>query len=548
MIILYNAMIHTVYPNVPTARALAIGGDRILALGAGEEIRREFAGGSWPGEKIVWQDLGGKTVIPGLTDAHIHLAHYALGLQKVDCETPTREECLRRVAGRARRTPAGEWVLGHGWNQNNWPEGFGSAADLDRVAPDHPVYLTAKSLHAGWVNTAAMRRAGMHAGTPDPEGGRLLRREDGTPSGILLESAMQLVEGSLPEPTVEGIAQAIREALPSLWSMGLTGAHDFDGSDCFAALQVLRARGELKMRIVKSIPLQKLPHAVEVGLRTGFGDDLLRVGSVKAFMDGALGPQTAAMLQPYEGQPGDSSPGEDGERGMLLMDAEELYEHGRLAVQNGLSLAVHAIGDRANHEVLDAFEHLREYERELSGGKAGGGTFRHRIEHVQLIHPGDAHRLGQLGVVASMQPIHATSDMWMADRYWGERAALSYALRTQLDRGATLVFGSDAPVESPNPFWGLHAAVTRRRQDGSPGPEGWYPAQKLSLLEALQGFTSGPASAAGVESRLGRLAPGYLADLVVLDQDPFESDPNELWKIKPSATMVGGEWVFQREI
>jgi predicted amidohydrolase YtcJ len=318
--------------------------------------------------------------------------------------------------------------------------------------------------------------------------------------------------------------------------MGLTGLHDFDRRRCFSALQILRQQGRLTLRVVKSIPLEDLPYAAAIGLRTGFGDDFLRIGGVKAFADGALGPRTAAMLQPYEGEPDN--------RGMLLLDAEELYEHGRRAVNAGFSMAVHAIGDRAVHEVLNAFTQLRQYERETQGTNF---AFRHRIEHVQVIHPEDASRLGALGIIASMQPVHAPSDMRMADRFWGDRAALAYAWRTQLDNGATLALGSDAPVESPNPFWGLHAAVTRQQLDGSPGPDGWYPAQKLTLKETLRGFTYGPAYTANVDDRMGKLAPGYLADLLVLDQDPFHCEPEAIKEIRPLMTMLGGEWVY-REI
>lgn len=331
------------------------------------------------------------------------------------------------------------------------------------------------------------------------------------------------------------IVQAFREVQPILWQMGLTGVHDYDQSRCFSALQALQAQDELHLRVVKGIPLEDLPHAVALGLHSGFGNDFLRTGSVKAFADGALGPQTAAMLQPYEGNPVN--------KGMLLMDAEELSEHGRLAVENGLSLAVHAIGDRAVHEVLDAFASLRTYERSLSSKSKN--LLRHRIEHVQVIHPDDAHRLGELGVIASMQPFHAPSDMLMADRHWGKRAALAYAWRTQLDHAAVLAFGSDAPVESPNPFWGIYAAVTRQRLDGSPGPEGWYPEQRLTVFEAIRGFTQGSAYAAGMEDHLGQLSPGYWADLVVLDTDPFTCASQQIPNIKPLATMINGDWVFQ---
>ncbi len=535
MKLLYNARIHTLDPERPFASALVIDRERVLAIGD-ETLLDEFDGRA---EK---EDMGGRVLLPGLTDAHLHLRHYALNLQKVDCETSTLAECLQRVAERVRTARPEAWILGHGWNQNTWSDapqddrgrvpGFGNAADLDVVAPRNPVYLTAKSLHAAWVNSVALRLAGITAETPDPPNGRIQRDARGRPTGILLESAVQLVERVLPEPSPEEVAEAIRQAQPALWRVGVTGVHDFDRRLCFQALQLLHARGDLRLRVLKSIPLEDLPHAVALGLRTGFGDDFLRIGGVKIFMDGALGPRTAAMLQPYLGEPEN--------RGILNMDAEELFEAGRQAVENGLSLAIHAIGDRANHETLNALERLRRYEAEHNLP-----SLRHRIEHVQVIHPDDAPRLAALDVLASMQPIHATSDMEMAERYWGERTAFAYAWRTQLQYGARLVFGSDAPVESPNPFWGLHAAITRRRADGSPGPEGWHPEQRLSREEALRGFTAGPAWAAGMEDRLGRLAPGYLADLIVLEEDPLTCPPNDLLHLRPWATMVAGEWCWR---
>lgn len=533
MIVIYNARIYTLDPQEPLATAVAINGGKILALGEDNAFLSSFGGTAG----VTLFNAGGRAVIPGLTDAHIHLELYALGLKKVDCETSTRQDCLRRVADRAENTPAGEWILGHGWNQNNWPEGFGCAADLDQAAPHHPVYLTAKSLHAGWANEPALHLANITHETPDPAGGRIQRDERGEPTGILFEAAMELLAAAIPEPRDEAVSQAIREAQAELWQMGLTGLHDFDRRRCFSALQALHLNGELRLRVIKSIPLDDLPFAVALGLRSGFGDDFLRIGGVKAFADGALGPRTAAMLQPYEGEPDN--------RGMLLLDAEELYERGRLAVENGLNLCVHAIGDLAVHEVLNAYAQLINYERRLTGAVSPTQPLRHRIEHVQLIHPDDAGRLAELGIIASMQPVHAPSDMEMANRYWGRRAALSYAWRTQLAQGAVLAFGSDAPVESPNPFWGLHAAVTRRRADGAPGAEGWYPDQKLHIEEALRAYTRGPAYAAGLETRSGKLTPGYLADLLVLDTDPFLCDPEELRSTRPVATMVGGEWVWK---
>lgn len=525
MKLIYNAKIYTLDPAHPTGSAILIDNDRIRAVADDAELLRD---GGKSEEKV---DAGGRALIPGLTDAHIHLMHYATGLQKVDCETSTLAECLRRVAERASQTPPGEWILGHGWNQNDWEEGFPTAADLDRVTLDQPVFLSSKSLHSSWVNTHALRLAGITTENLDPPAGILGRDIHGNPTGILFEAASHLVERFIPVPSAEQIVHAMRAAQPVLWQMGLTGVHDFDLHDSFRALQILHAQQELGLRVIKSIPLEDLPYAVGVGLRSGFGDDFLRIGSVKIFADGALGPHTAAMFQPYEG--------ETTALGMLMLDAEELFERGRPAVENGLSLAVHAIGDRANHEVLNAYEQLRKVESPVLD------PLRHRIEHVQLLHPQDISRLARLGVIASMQPIHATSDMLMADRYWGARSALSYAWRTQLEQGAALAFGSDAPVESPNPFWGIHAAVTRRRADGSPGPDGWVPVQRLTVLEALTAFTGGAAYAAGMEARLGRLAPGYLADLLVLDEDPFTCDPAQLRLIHPLGTMVAGEWVWR---
>jgi predicted amidohydrolase YtcJ len=526
MHILLNAHIYTLDARQPQASALAIDHGRILQIGRDADIQEAYTQ-----RGVIVEDMGGAVVIPGLVDSHLHLEQYALSLLKVDCETDTRDECLRRVAEKVRQSPQGAWILGHGWNQNRWPEGFGDPRDLDAIASQNPVYLTAKSLHAGWTNALALQQAWISAGSPDPPGGRFGRDSRGRPNGLLFESAMNQMNRVIPAPTEDDLLAAIRDAQGKLWRLGLTGVHDFDRRACFIALQKLRQAGELRLRVVKSIPIDDLPHAVDLGLRSGFGDEFLRIGQVKAFADGALGPRTAAMLQPYEGEPEN--------RGMLLLDAEEIFEKGRLAVENGLALAVHAIGDRANHEVLNAFAQLQS----LPG--IDRVRLRHRIEHVQLLHPDDAGRLAQLGVIASMQPIHATSDMLMADRFWGERARLSYAWRTQLQKGAVLAFGSDAPVESPNPFWGIHAAVTRQRADGYPDLQGWFPEQRLAVSEALQAYTTGAAYAAGREHEQGRLAPGYLADLVVLDTDPFTCPPENLRNIQAQATMVAGEWVWR---
>jgi predicted amidohydrolase YtcJ len=526
MLILFNGKFQTLDPNRPTATAAAIAGDRLIALGCDADIL------ALADRHTQTYDLNGKTVWPGLTDAHIHLQHYGLGLQFIDCETATRSECLERVAIKARHTLPDQWIRGHGWNQNSWPEGFGCAADLDLVAPQQPVYLTAKSLHASWANSRALQLAGITSATPDPEGGKIMRDADGKPSGILLESAMGLVEEVIPELTLAQLCANLLAAQATLWQYGITSVHDYDSARCFGALQILDHEEQLKLRVTKGIPYEIMPHAVACGLRTGFGSPHLKIGSVKMFADGALGPQTAAMLQPYEGAAGNT--------GILLLDAEQIVEAGQQAAQSGLSLAIHAIGDRANHEVLKAYTQLRQFETQHNLPH-----LRHRIEHVQILHPEDYRRLAELDVIASVQPIHATSDMEMADRFWGKRSAGAYAYGTLRDAGTPLAFGSDAPVESPNPFLGLHAVVTRQRRNGQPGPQGWYPEQRFNLLEALQGFTTGPAFAAHQEHSIGRLAPNFLADLIVLPVDPFSLPVDEIHTIQPVATMIAGEWVWQ---
>ena len=523
MKLLYNAYIYTQDSSHPTESAIVIDRERIVAVGEANNLLPQYPNA----EK---QNMGGRFMMPGLTDAHLHLKHYSLSLQKIDCETDTKEECLRRVGARARKGKSGEWILGHGWNQNVWGS-WPTAAELDAIAPNNPVYLTAKSLHASWANTTALKLANVNLQTSDPQNGQIQRDAKGDATGILLESAMELVGDVIPQSSIDEIANTIEKAQSILWKMGLTGVHDFDRRDSFMALQQLHAQGKLKLRVLKNLPVELLDQAYELGLGAGFGDDWLRIGSIKAFMDGALGPHTAAMFQPYIG--------EENNRGILNMDGEELFEYGRKAAQIGLAMTVHAIGDRANHEVLNAYEQLRNYEKENNLP-----ALRHRIEHVQVVHPDDAARLGKMNIIASMQPIHATSDMLMADAFWGERSRLAYAMKTQLDHGARLALGSDAPVESPNPFWGLYSAVTRRRADGSPSADGWYPEQKLTMAEALEGYTIGPAYAANMENRLGRLAPNYLADLIVLEKDPFTCDTDDLLTMQSSATMVGGEWVY----
>jgi hypothetical protein len=520
--ILRNANFRTIDSRQPTATALAVRAGRIVAVGSEADALSALP-------EAPALDLEGQTVLPGLIDAHMHMEWYSVGLQQVEAETATLEACLQRVQAKAQTTPRGEWITGYGWNQNSWGGDFPTAHDLDAVAPQHPVYLRAKSGHAGWANTLALKRAAITAHTAEPPGGEIERDVDGQPTGILLETAMALVGDLIPPPSEVALADLMRSAQSNAWRFGLTGLHDFDGRRSLAAWQILRERGQLGLRVVKTIRVAYLEQAIALGLRSGFGDDWLRLGNVKVFLDGALGPRTARMIEPYEGEPDNY--------GITVTDTEEFYEQASRAAAHGLAMTTHAIGDKANHDLLDVYARIRAEET-----VRGQPLLRHRCEHVQVLHPQDEARLGQLGLIASMQPIHATSDMHMADQHWGKRSAGAYAWRTQLNHGATLAFGSDAPVESLNPFLGIHAAVTRRRADGSPGPDGWHPEQRLTVEEAVRGFTLGAAHAGYMEDKIGSLTPGKYADLIVLDRDIFSCDPMAIKDTQVLGTMVNGEW------
>jgi len=525
--ILYNGSVHTLDGETPRAQAVAIEGDRILSVGS-SEVMLSLAS---PGARRI--DLAGRMAIPGFQDAHVHLCAHGLALQQVDLQgAASLDETLKRVRARAHaeHLAEGEWIVGRGWNHNLWPRPTQPTRhDLDRVSERIPIALHSKDGHSLWVNSAALRTAAIDATTPDPPGGRILHDPTGQANGILVERAQELVRRCLPDPTPSAMLNAARIALTDAARFGVTSAHNCEGPDSFRAFARLAEKDELTARIWHMIPLKDLPDALEQGLRTGFGTPRLQVGQVKMFADGALGSQTAEMLAPYEGQPD--------AYGVAATDLEELYEGVRSAAQGGLASAIHAIGDAANRRVLDI------YERVATEGLGAG--LRQRIEHVQLLSPEDLPRLAQLGVIASMQPIHATQDMAMADRHWGARARLSYAWRSLHRSGAMLAFGTDCPVESLDPLAGLYAAVTRQRPDGTP-KGGWYPQETLTLVEALYAYTMGSAFASCQEHIKGSLMPGRLADIVILSRDLFAEPPEAILDTVVDMTIVGGRVVYER--
>jgi hypothetical protein len=530
-LLLINGKIHTMSAQRPVVTALAIANGKILDWGDSDELQSKYPDTARSPGKII--DLGGRTVTPGFIEAHIHFLAYGFSLNRIDLmEVPTLTAALQRVRTKAEQTPAERWLLGRGWDQSIWGDGvsFPSKDDLDEITTQHPVLLNRKCGHIAWANSKALELAGITASTPDPEGGEIERRRNGEPTGILKETAIELVENIVPEPSFAEKLEAMRLAQRKLHSMGITGMH-LMGGDTLAGLQTLRAQGELKLRTTFNIPVEQLDAAVQLGLRPGLGNDLLRIGAVKIFADGSLGGRTALMIEPYENEPENY--------GIAVTSRQQIFRLIEKAAQAGLPVSVHAIGDQANRNVLDAIESLQK--------RGVGAGLRHRIEHAQVLHPDDLPRFAQLGVVASPQPIHATQDMKIVDAYWGQRGKLAYAFRSLLASGAILAFGSDAPVETPDVMAGLHAAATRRRADGTPASDGWHPEQKLSVEEAVHAYTAGAAYAVGLEERLGKLEPGMYADLTVLSQDVFAINPLAILETEIEGTMLGGEWVFRAE-
>lgn len=537
-LLLFNGKLWTQDARVPDATAVATQAGRILAVGSDAEIL-PLAG---PRARVI--DLGGRRVLPGLTDAHFHFQGWALSRRELPLaglpSIQAVQEALRR---RAAHTPPGssQWIRGQGWNEGSWPEPrLLTRHDLDAAAPDHPVMLWRSDLHLGTANTLALRLAGIDASTPDPEAGVIDRDAGGQPTGILRDKAMDLVDAVMPRPGSAEIASAMRDAMAEAHRLGLTGIHDFRIGDAnesrgaFETWQRLHAAGDLRLRVWMMIGGELLDEAIRLGVRSGFGDDRLRIGAVKYFADGSLGARTAWMLDPYA----------DGGLGLPVTPMAALagaIERGAVA---GLPVAIHAIGDRAVRELLDVFSEVQHSAFTNSPNHHSPFPIPHRIEHVQHSHPDDLRRLGSLGLVASVQPIHQVDDMTLVERALGdERGRWSYAWRTLLDSGAVLALGSDCPVASPNPFWGIHAAVTRQRRDGTPAG-GWHPEQRLSVAEAVAGYTLGPAYASGQLAAQGSITPGKLADLVVLDRDIFAVPPAEIADIRPVMTIFDGDMVF----
>jgi predicted amidohydrolase YtcJ len=499
-VILANGLIRTLDPQVPTQRALAIAGDKI-------------AGGVGVHETALASpetlDLGGRVVVPGLTDSHVHFPTWALAQDEVKLDgCATLDEALDRV--RSATLEPGRWLRGYGWRSGDWhPQREPTRADLDAITGDVPAAMIAKDYHSLWLNTAALALAG---GDLDVEGGVVERDARGEPTGVLREeAAWQFKERHMTLPDDEYLT-AMRAGIKLANSRGVTAVHDKDGwLGALRLWQQLEEAGSLSLRVWQSIPHDRLDHAVAVGLRSGLGSRYLRVGYLKVFMDGTLGSQTAWML--------------DGS-GVQITSGEELADIVRRGAEAGFPVGVHAIGDRANREALDAFEATADAWRPRG--------LRQRIEHAQLLAPEDLSRFAEIGVACSVQFSHAPSDRDIADEHWAGKTDGAYAFRSLLDSGARVMNGSDAPIEELDPLAGIRAGVRRTIDERG----AWHPEQCLTVEQAFHATCVAPAWLARDERRRGTLIPGHDADLVVLDRDPWDDLDAQV-----VATMVGGRWV-----
>ena len=537
-VVLVNGKVWTVDRSRPEAEAIAVWRDRILLVGSSEEVR-QLAG---PKTRVI--DLKGRRVLPGFYDSHVHLFGGGLLLSQVNLKDARNEaEFGRRLKAFGARLQRDRWILGGNWDHDRTFGGkLPTAALLDKYVPGRPVFIRRYDGHMAVVNSKALKLAGITADTRDPPGGVIDRLDDGkTPSGVLRDNAMSLVARLIPLPSDDEVAEGVRAALAEARRCGVTSVQDMDGTPApirrrlFRTYQKLAREGNLTLRIDLRWPIAEAKELADLGIEADFGSDWLRIGGVKGFIDGSLGSSTAKFFDPYDSDAKNTNPKNTG---VFVTPREDLLKQIAFADQAGLSVAVHAIGDRGNSELLDLFAEVVR--------KNGPRDRRFRIEHAQHLRPQDFQRFKELGVIASLQPYHLIDDgRWAEGRIGKKRCASSYANRSLLDAEAKLAFGSDWPVAPLDPLAGIDAAVNRRTLDGK-HPDGWFPEQKISVEEAIEAYTLGSAYAASQEKDRGTLTAGKLADLVVLDRDIL--DPKERGRIGETRvlmTVVGGKVVYE---
>ncbi len=519
-----NGRVWTGVPGAPEAQALAVAGDRLVAVGTDAEVRR-LAG---PCTRLL--DAGGRRVVPGFHDAHTHFVSGGFALSGSELRQARSEaEFAAAVARAAARLEPGAWLCRGQWDHEGWPEGRRpSRWTLDPVTPRNPVFLRRIDGHIAVANSLALRQAGVSRDTPDPPGGTVERDERGEPTGILVDEAMDLIASRVPEPSPAERTEAARQASRHAASLGVTSVLSLGDIESLDALRDLDRRGELLTRVAVGLPASCRHRIRDLGLPGRPGAGLLSLGPLKLFADGSLGARSALFFDPYEDDPSTS--------GLAMCTEEELCRRVAEVDAAGLQAAVHAIGDRAVSWTLNAFERA-------ANGRPRRDA-RHRLEHAQAVRPADRARFAALGVTASLQPCHCIDDMRWVERRLGSRAQFAYPYRSLRDAGARVALGTDWPVEPLDPMLNLYAAVTREFPQGGP-PGGWYPAERVRLEDALADYTAGSACAGLAEDRLGVLAPGMLADLVILERDILAVSPREILGCRPAATIVGGRVVFE---
>ncbi len=530
-LIILGATIHTLDPDQPRAQALAVQGNRIVALGSDESVRAL----SGPRTRII--QARQRLVLPGFNDAHVHFLDGGMGLANVDLrDAKTEKEFVGRIREFSRAIPPGRWITGGNWDHENWPGGRLPAKEwIDPVTPDRPVFVSRLDGHMALANSQALRLAGVTRESQDPPGGWIVRDpRTGEPTGVLKDAALSLVSRRIPPQSIEEKRTCALAATAHAASLGVTSVQDMSADQDVGLYQEMQRRGELKTRIYAVSPLPSWPRLSQVGLRAAFGSDLLRVGGMKGFSDGSLGSSTAYFFEPYLDDPS--------QRGL---PGDEMFPEGAMlqrvleADRAGLQVMVHAIGDRANDQMLSIFETVTRTN--------GPRDRRFRIEHAQHLRSQDLARFGRISVIASMQPYHAADDgRWAEKRIGPARAQGTYAFRSLLDAGARLAFGSDWPVAPLNPLLGIGAAVTRRTLDGK-HPDGWVPEQKITVAEAVRAFTIGSAHAEFADPVKGTLTPGKLADFVILSHDIMQGRPEAMdyGAVKVLLTVMDGRIVHE---
>jgi predicted amidohydrolase YtcJ len=529
-LILTNGKIWTVNPAAPRAEAVACVGHRIAAVGTAADI------GKWAGPRTQVIDLAGKLLLPGFNDAHVHFFTGGQSLAGVQLrDAKSESEFRERIRQFAAGLPKGRWILGGDWDHENWsPVRLPTRQWVDEAAGDHPVFVNRLDGHMALASTAALKLAGITRLTPDPPGGTIVRDAAGEPTGILKDAAMGAVERVIPAPTDDEIAEGVRAAMRYAAENGVTSVQDMSASpEVLRAYQRLLARGELTVRISGHQPLAGWKRLADAGILAGFGGPMLHIGGLKGFADGSLGSTTALFFEPYSDAPNTSGLAND-----EMIPESRMLQHITEADRAGLQIAVHAIGDKANHLILNMFEEAAR--------KNGPRDRRFRIEHAQHLLAADIPRFASLHVIASMQPYHAIDDgRWADQRIGPARASTTYAFRSLLDAGAVLAFGSDWSVAPMVPLMGIYAAATRRTLDGK-HPEGWVPEQKITVAEAIRAYTWGSAYASFEEKIKGTIEAGKLADMVVLSDDILSIDPAAIGNVKVAMTVFDGKVIFRR--